>query len=131
MDPITILAAFGPLLVDGGKALIQKYFAPDEFKPTNVNDYISMRQFDLDMFKALNDAGGANPSYQWVEAVVRLMRPTVAIVVLITWASAHWGNDTPALDTSTIDNFAAAIGFYLFGDRSLFYARKGMGKAKG
>lgn len=122
MDPVTILAAFGPLLVDGGKALIQKYFAPSEFKPTNIDDYLKMRQFDLEMFKAINEAGGANPSYPWVEAVVRLMRPSVAFIVLITWAGAHWSGVIP--DTSTVDNFAAAIGFYLFGDRTLFYARK-------
>lgn len=122
MDPVTILAAFGPLLVDGGKALIQKYFAPSEFKPTNIDDYLKMRQFDLEMFKAINEAGGANPSYPWVEAVVRLMRPSVAFIVLITWAGAHWTG--VITDTSTVDNFAAAIGFYLFGDRTLFYARK-------
>jgi hypothetical protein len=30
--------------------------------------------------------------------------------------------------SDAIDNFAAAIGFYLFGDRTLFYARKGAPK---
>jgi hypothetical protein len=28
----------------------------------------------------------------------------------------------------TVDNFAAAIGFYLFGDRTLFYSKKLSGK---
>lgn len=137
MDPVTLLAAFGPLVVDAGKSLIQKYFAPAEFKPTKIEDYIQMRQFDLEMFKALNDAGGTNPTYPWVEAVVRMMRPAVAAVVLLTWAYVHWtvegtpptfGGDAVPPDTATVDNFAAAIGFYLFGDRSLFYARKGLGK---
>lgn len=62
MDPITIIASLAPLLVDGGKALIQKYFAPAEFKPTNIDDYVKMRQIDLDMFRAMNDAGGTNAS---------------------------------------------------------------------
>jgi hypothetical protein len=26
--------------------------------------------------------------------------------------------------SSAVENFAAAIGFYLFGDRTLFYSRK-------
>lgn len=124
MDPITILAALGPLIIDGGKALIQKYFAPDEFKPTSIEQYVQMRTLDLDMFKAMNEAGGTNQSYLWVEAIVRLMRPVAAIIVMGTWAwSSLSGNATPA-----IDNFASAIGFYLFGDRTLFYSRKGLTK---
>lgn len=115
--------------MDLGKTLIQKYFAPDEFKPTNVDDYLRMRQFDLEMFKAMNEAGGSNPTYPWVEAIVRMMRPGVALIVLTTWAAAHFG-DTAIIpnNTETIDNFAAAIGFYLFGDRTLFYSRKALAK---
>lgn len=120
MDPVTILAALGPLAVDLGKSLINRFIAPDQFKPATIEQYVQMKQVDLDMFKAMNDAGGANPSYPWVEAVVRLMRPCVAIIVLGTWAYMTMsGVANPA-----VDNFAAAIGFYLFGDRTLFYSRK-------
>ena len=80
-----------------------------------------MRQLDLDMFKAMNDAGGANPSYPWVEAIVRLMRPTISMIVLITWAVLKVQN----ISNESVDNFAAAVGFYLFADRTLFYSRKG------
>jgi hypothetical protein len=133
MDLLTILAAFGPLVVDAGRSLIQKYMAPSEFKPTNIDDYLKMRGFDLEMFKAMNDAGGANPSYPWVEAFVRLMRPSVAVIVLSVWGIVHlqiMNSSTGAIitDTSTIDNFAAAIGFYLFGDRTLFYSKQGIKK---
>jgi hypothetical protein len=30
--------------------------------------------------------------------------------------------------SDTVSNFASAVGFYLFGDRTLFYARKGLSK---
>lgn len=120
MDPITILAALGPLAVDLGKSLIGRFISPDGFKPTNIDDYTKMKQVDLEMFKAMNDAGGTNPSYPWVEAVVRLMRPTVTVIVLGTWAYMEiTGDSTPA-----VSNFASAVGFYLFGDRTLFYAQK-------
>jgi len=119
MDPVTILAALGPLAVDLGKSLISRFIAPTEMKPANVDEYVKMRQMDMDMYKAMNDAGGANPSYPWVEAIVRLQRPAVAAIVLIAWAYLTMnGQSSP-----TVDNFAAAIGFYLFGDRTLFYAR--------
>ncbi len=119
MDPITILAALGPLAVDLGKSLISRFIAPDQFKPANIDEYVKMREIDLNMFNAMNNAGGTNPSYPWVEAVVRLMRPGVALIVLGVWAYSRAGG-TPS---SEIDNFAAAIGFYLFGDRTLFYSR--------
>ena len=120
MDPLSLLALFGPLVVDAGKSLVQKYLAPDEFKPTKVEDYIAMRRLDLEMFQALNAAGGSNPTYPWVEAVVRLMRPIVAIAVIGTWSALKFAG----LPTESVDSFAAAIGFYLFGDRTLFYSRK-------
>ena len=120
MDPLTILAAFGPLVVDLGKSLIGRFIQTDNYKPVNVDEYAKMRQLDLDMFKAMNDAGGTNASYPWVEAAVRLMRPAVAVIVLGTWATLKLNN----MDSASVDNFAAAVGFYLFGDRTLFYARK-------
>jgi len=120
MDPLTIFAALGPLAVDLGKSLISRYVAPDQFKPASIDDYAKMKQIDLDMFKAINEAGGSNPSYPWVEAVVRLMRPVVAIIVLGTWAYLKMNNQ----GSEGVDNFASCIGFYLFGDRTLFYSRQ-------
>lgn len=120
MDPLTILAALGPLAVDLGKSLIGRYIQTDSYKPVNVDEYVKMRQLDLDMFKAMNDAGGTNPSYPWVEAAVRLMRPAVGVIVLGTWSYMKLNG----IDSESVDNFAGAVGFYLFGDRTLFYARK-------
>jgi hypothetical protein len=123
-DPLSAAAVFGPLAVEAGKALINKYMAPGEFKPATIEQYVQMREIDLRMFEAMNNAGGSNASYPWVDAIVRLMRPTVAVIVLGTWAYSKLAG-TPS---EAIDSFAAAIGFYLFGDRTLFYARKGLAK---
>jgi hypothetical protein len=123
MDPITILAALGPLAVDLGKSLINRFIAPDQFKPATIEQYAQMKQLDLEMFKAMNEAGGANPSYPWVEAIVRLQRPLVCVIVLGTWAYLSLGG----MITPAVENFASAVGFYLFGDRTLFYVK---GKVK-
>lgn len=120
MDPLTILAALGPLAVDLGKSLIGRFIQTDTYKPVNVDEYVKMRQLDLDMFKAMNDAGGTNPSYPWVEAAVRLMRPSIALLVMSTWGYLQITGQS----SESIDNFAAAIGFYLFADRTLFHLRK-------
>ena len=108
MDPLTILAAFGPLAVDLGKSLIGRFIQTDTYKPVNVDEYVKMRQLDLDMFKAMNDAGGTNPSYPWVEAAVRLMRPAVGVIVLGTWAYLEVQGQT----SDSVSNFASAVGFY-------------------
>lgn len=120
MDPITMLAAIAPLGVELGKALISKFLGQAEFKPASIDDWLKMRGVDLDMFKAMNDAGGANPSYPWVEAIVRLQRPAVAGITLAVWAWSH----TAGVPSPAIENFAGAVGFYLFGDRTLFYIKK-------
>lgn len=120
MDPFTILAALGPLAVDLGKSLIGRFIQKEEYKPVNIEEFSKMKQLDLEMFKAMNEAGGINPSYPWVEAAVRLMRPAVGIIVLGTWMYLKLNNIT----NEGVDNFAGAVGFYLFGDRTLFYARK-------
>lgn len=118
MDPITILAAIAPLAVDLGKAAIGRFIGKD-FKPANVEDFLAVQRMDLEKFKAINEAGGSNASYPWVEAIVRLQRPLVACVVLGTWAGLQINGQS----STTVDNFAACIGFYLFGDRTLFYIR--------
>jgi hypothetical protein len=124
MDPITLLAAFAPLAVDFGKSLISRFIAPEQFKPATIEQYTQVKQLDLDMFKALNEAGGSNASYLWVEAIVRLQRPLVVTVALGAWAYTH----IAGIPSAEVDNFAAIVGFYLFGDRTMFYAKNGIAK---
>ena len=132
MDPITILAALAPILVEGGKAAISRWIAPKDFKPATIEQWGTMQATQLQWFQAVTSAGGSNPSYPWVESVVRMMRPGVAIVVMITWAGVHAYESfgTLEIDTASVDNFASAIGFYLFGDRTLFYTNSAIRKAQ-
>lgn len=116
MEPLTILAAFAPMLVDAGKALIGKFIGSD-FKPASIADWLSMQNAETERFKAVNSAAGSNASYAWVEAVIRLQRPAVAAVTLMVWGYSQ----TYGVSSDATNNFAAAIGFYLFGDRTLFH----------
>lgn len=125
MDLLTALAAFGPLAVELGKALIGRFIAPDVFKPATVADWLAMRQSDIDLFRAMNEAGGGGESYPWVNAIVKLQRPAVAAIALGTWGVLHL-TAAPGADLAAVDNFAAAVGFYLFGDRTLFHSKRAM-----
>lgn len=120
MEPLTALALFAPSLIELGKAAIGKFIGGD-FKPATAKDWLDMKRLDLEQFQAINAAGGANPSYKWVEAIVRLQRPFVVAVALGLWAYTHGTGQGG--DTSTVDNFAATVGFYLFGDRTLFHIK--------
>lgn len=125
MDPITILAAFIPLLGDLGKQLINRYITPDTIKPSSVAEYVQLRDADIRFFQAMN-SDSSTDVYPWVNSIVKLQRPFVAAIVLGIWAYVH--AYMPGTDTTTIDNFASAVGFYLFGDRTLFYIRKAPAK---
>lgn len=115
-----MLTAFAPVVVDLGKSLINKFIAPDQFKPATIEQYTQMKNIDLEFFKVMNEVGAGNTSYPWVEAIVRLMRPLIGLMVLGVWCY------TVATGTMSdqVNNFASAVGFYLFGERSLFYVKK-------
>ena len=121
-DPITMLAALAPVVVEAGKAAVQRWIAPDQVKPVSVDDYLKMKTYDLEYFKTLVAADSGGDTYPWVEAIRKLQRPFVVLAVLGTWAAIHLAV-TP-LDTTTVDNMASVIGFYLFGDRTMFYTKK-------
>jgi hypothetical protein len=120
MDPLTALAALAPLGVELGKAAISRWVAPDTFKPSSIDEWLRMREADTAAFKALADAGGSEATYLWVGAVKQLMRPFIAAIVLMVWATVHLQGGMDAAAVVMVDNFAATVGFYLFGDRTLF-----------
>ncbi len=120
MDPLTILAFFGPLFMDLGKSVIGRFIQKDEYKPVSIAEWLQMRASDIDLFKTMNTAGMEGETYPWVVAIIKLQRPVVASVALVVWAWSHTAG-TPSDD---INNFAAVVGFYLFGDRTLFKAKQ-------
>ncbi|MCM3565920.1 hypothetical protein [Hydrogenophaga intermedia] len=120
MEPITALAALLPLGIEAGKAAIQRWLAPEQVKPVDFGQLLELRRIDLEQFKAMQ---GGGESYRWVAAVRELQRPVFSAGVLAVWAwQASQGE--PAQD---VVNMASAVGFYLFGDRTLFYVK---GRAK-
>lgn len=125
IDPITGLAALAPVLVEAGRAAVNRWLTPDVIKPANVDEYAKLKGIDLEWFKTLVGADAGGETYPWVEAIRKLQRPFVVLTVLGTWAYLH-GSNTP--DTTAVDNMASAVGFYLFGDRTMFYVKKAVGK---
>jgi hypothetical protein len=119
MDPITAVTALGPLVMDLGKGLIQRFVAPSELKPMNVDELVRIRECELAMFKAMNETTSGT-GYAWAETVVKLQRPAVAFCVLAVWAWSVIAGQR----SDSVDNFAGAVFFYLFGDRTLTALKK-------
>jgi hypothetical protein len=110
-DPITALAAFAPVIVKAGEALVQRFIAPDAVKPTNIGEVIELRKLDIEQFRILQDADKGGETFQWVEAIRKMQRPLVVVVLLAAFVS----NPT---DEATTTLFSVAM-FYLFGERTL------------
>lgn len=119
-DPITLVAGLVPLVMEAGKAAINRWIAPDQIKPTTVEDYEKIKETDLKMYQAITQADSGGETYKWVEAIRKMQRPFVVVVVLSAWAYCHATGTAGA----EIDNMASVIGFYLFGERTMFYMGK-------
>ena len=116
-DPITILAGLLPLGVEAGKALIQRYIAPYQIKPLDFGQLIQLKQLELQQWQAMQ--GNGAQSYQWVAAIRQLQRPIFVACVAGAWCWQTASGEPSA----TVANMASAVGFYLFGDRTLFYIK--------
>jgi hypothetical protein len=119
MDPLTALAALLPLAVEAGKAAINRWIVPDTIKPGTFAEFLELRRLEVDQWRAMQ--GGDGISYPWVEAIRQLQRPAFAAAVVGVWA---WQAST-AVPSDTVANMAGAVGFYLFGDRTLFHIKTG------
>lgn len=118
MDPITLLAALGPLFGKLGSAAIDRWIRPDSFKPATIDDVEKMTRLEIERFKALNEAGGGTPSYPWVAAIIQLQRPSIVVAVL---AMALWQVVTLGNVSEFVQNALGVVGSYLFMDRTLFH----------
>ena len=55
MDPITLLGLVAPLFIKGGSALISRFIAPKEFRPSTIDEWEKMQRLDMDKFKTMNE----------------------------------------------------------------------------
>ena len=119
MDPLTLLTGLIPVAGHVIDALTNRFIAPEKLVPATVDDYIKMKNADIDAFKAMNNIGGS--TYMWVEAIIKLQRPIVVIGVLSGCLAMHLLN---LGNTDVLDNALGAVGSYLFMDRTMLALRK-------
>jgi hypothetical protein len=109
-DPVTALAALAPVAVDAGRALVQKYLAPDAVKPLNMAELLQLRTLENDRLRILQDSDKGGDTYKWVEAIRKMQRPVVVFVTL--------GAFVMEPSDQIIADLFAVVMFYLFGERT-------------
>lgn len=98
MINVTIAAAFGPLAIHAGQAAISKWIGQNQCR-TVADD---------------------EPMQQWVMSIIHMQRPFVIALTLSVWTWCVMNG----MDSDAVNNATSAIVFYLFGDRTMSYARK-------
>lgn len=125
VDPVTLIALFGPLIKSGGQALINKFSKGDQYKPANLEDAIKLMQAETEQLKArMAVADTQEVSYPWVAAIIKLQRPivvygTISGFMLLTL----FGLGTPEA-SKVLADLSAMVIFWLFGERTLLHLGK-------
>lgn len=115
-DPLSALAFLAPVVVDAGRALVSRYITPDSVKPSTVAEAIQLRELDLKQFEIMQKADSAGEAYQWVESIRKMQRPVVVFGLLVAFITHP--------DSQVIASAFQAVGWYLFGERTIIVAAK-------
>lgn len=120
----TVLPALVPALSDGLKAIVGKFTGGA--KPLSIAEQVQLMQAENERLKTLSELEGGGTSYPWVEAIRKLQRPFVVLVAMLVWA-AHFSGLVELSDASTLMlvDVSSSVMFYLFGDRTWSYIKKG------
>ena len=92
-------------------------------KPTTVADLVSLRELDIRQFEALAKIDNAEGASRWVINIRALQRPLATAVILFYFGLSMY-YPVPAVAAETISFLAQCAFFYLFGERTLGYAKK-------
>lgn len=120
MDPITLVALFGPLIKSGGQALINKFSKGEQYKPANVDDAIKLMQAETEALKVrVSVADTQDVSYPWVAALVKLQRPIIVYGTISGFMLLTLFNLGTPEAAKMLSDLANIVIFWLFGERTL------------
>ena len=119
-----LIPALLPALGDGVRGLFNKLTGNSGSKPANVAEVIQLMEADTARLRAIADMEKGGETYMWVEAVRKMQRPVAVGVIISAYvAAALFSDNQQMIDGLSI--YAQMVTFYLFGDRSYAYLKKG------
>lgn len=119
-----LIPALLPALGDGVRGLFNKLTGNSGSKPANVAEVIQLMEADTSRLRAIAEMEKGGETYMWVEAVRKMQRPVAVGVIISAYvAAALFSDNQQMIDGLSI--YAQMVTFYLFGDRSYAYLKKG------
>lgn len=118
MDPVTLLALFGPALKDGVSALFKKFTGDAGAKPANVQEAVQLMEAGTKQLEARARVGDAEgPTYQWVTAIIKLQRPAIVYTTMGTFLLMSLFDIGSEQSRVMVATFGQVVVFWLFGER--------------
>ena len=122
MDPLTLLALFGPAIKDGAMALIKKWTGDAAGKPANATELIQLMEAESRQLEARIKAGDTEgATYPWIIGVIKLQRPIIVyltVISFLTMAVLSYNGFTYQNNAmEMVCNMASTVIFWLFGER--------------
>lgn len=119
----TLLPALAPAVADGLKSIIGKFTGGA--KPLTIAEQVQLMQAENERLKMLSELEGNGQTYAWVEAVRKLQRPFVVMMVILVWAGYFSGLvELPEASALMLSEISSCVMFYLFGERGYMYMKQ-------
>lgn len=118
IDPMTLIALFGPAIKDTVGAVVKKFTGDAGSKPANVGEFIQLQEAETKQLEARAKIGDTEgETYKWVVAAVKLQRPTIVYLTILTFLIMSAFSVGSEQAQGNVANMGAIIIFWLFGER--------------
>lgn len=113
-----------PALADGVRGLIARVSGGAGAAPANVGEAIQLMEAETRRLQALADIDKAGDVSRWVSNVRAMQRPAACGLIIVGYLVAVMAKaDQRVLDDLAL--YARMVTFYLFGDRTWTYLKRG------
>lgn len=118
IDPMTLIALFGPAIKDGLSAVVKKFTGDAGGKPANVGEFIQLQDAETRNMEARAKIGDTEgETYPWVIAAIKMQRPLIVYLTMLVYLGMAATGAGSEESREMVANFAAVIVFWLFGER--------------
>ena len=120
----TLIPALLPAAADGVRGLFNRLTGGAGAKPANVSEVVTLMEADTNRLKVVAEIDKAGNISQWVANIRALQRPVAIVGIIAGYLVAVMTNADPDV-TLDLSQYAQMVTFYLFGDRTYSYFKKG------
>ena len=119
-----LLPALLPVLGDGVRGLFNKFTGGAGAKPANVQEVVQLMDAETARLKVIAEIDSAEGVSTWVANVRAMQRPVAVALILAAYVLAALTSDNEEM-VNGLGAYAQMVTFYLFGDRTYAYFKKG------